>query len=483
MCLIVSRPAEAIFPIEQLEVAHFSNPHGVGFMWPGRSRLQTEKIASPENFNQVGDLYESVLKRSAGKPLAIHFRWATHGLKDMENTHPYKVLDKKKSGMDLYMMHNGIIPRVGTYDSDFSDTWHYVHDHLLGVLTDYPDIIWAEWFQDEIGKAIGANNKLLFMDNEGKQAFINYKQGHLAQDTGCWLSNAGSISGARLSRNKNTPSHLKSISTPTLKKPLVWRSMKGAVTVNKLSAMQGEIILTISATGAYQLIWTITNEHLKGYLTVSKGDRERRYNYVKAHAEALEDAKLIQNTIVPGDYKDDSGVVKYAMSYHTLSEEGLEILSQLEDGSLKVESSIKDVCALLDPKSNGTPINLGPDIQDALGKEEKKIPAFPKTFTQKVESTRRQRRKIRLKVALPKATTASAYTYGRDDWDDDEFTYESTVPWYTSKNSLNKFIAEGASFQMSDEVAIELTLLDLSHLLTKYPYKVASWLQDYILKI
>lgn len=480
MCLIVSRPAEAIFPIEQLEVAHFSNPHGVGFMWPGRSRLQIEKIAVPKNFNQVGDLYENVLKRSAGKPLAIHFRWATHGLKDMENTHPYKILDKKKSGIDLYMMHNGIIPRVGTYDSDFSDTWHYVHDHLLEVLTDYPDLIWAAWFQDEIGKAIGANNKLLFMDNEGKQAFINYKQGHLAKDTGCWLSNSAGVSGARLSRNNNTPSHLKSKNDIVLKKPLVWRSMKGAVTVNKLTAMQGEIILTIGTLGSYQLIWTITNEHLKGYLTVSQEDKDRRYNYVKAHAEALEDAKLIQNTIVPGDAKDANGVVRYSMSYHTLSDEGLEILSQLKDGSLEVESSIKDVCALLSPKVNGTPIELGPGLQATLDKEEKKIPAFPKTFTQKVESTRRQRRKIRLKVALPKATITSGQGYG--DWDD-EFTYESNVPWYTSKNALNKFLDEGAYFQMSDEVAIELTALDLSHLLTKYPYRVASWLQDYILKI
>lgn len=475
MCLIVSRPADAIFPMKQLEVAHFSNPHGVGFMWPGRSRLQVEKIAAPTNFKQVSTLYDKVLKRSAGKPLAIHFRWATHGLKDEENTHPYRVLDKKKSGMDLYMMHNGIIPRVGSLTSDFSDTWHYVQKHLLPVLVDYPDLIWAEWFQNEVGIAIGSGNKLLFMDNEGKQAFINYKQGHLAQDTGCWLSNSASVNGARLFRNDNTPARLKPTTKKLLKWPLVMHSPAGAVTVDKITAMQGEILLTIGMTGTYHLIWTITNDHLRDFLSVTKEDRSRRYDYVKAHAEALQDAKLINNTIVPGSHEDPGGTIKYSTSYHTLTKDGVEILSQLHEGTLKVEPSIKDVCNLLGPSSSSNSSEEEP--------ESKRIPDFPKTFTKKVTSTRNQRRKVRRKVALPPIPKTTAYGL-KDEWEfDNEYVYESNPPWYESRVALQKLTADSVNFQMSDEIAIELTLNDLTTLLAKYPYRVASWLQDYILKI
>ena len=474
MCLIVSRPADATFPIDQLEVAHFSNPHGVGFMWPGRTRLQVEKIAAPTNFKQVNNLYESVLKRSAGKPLAIHFRWATHGLKDMENTHPYKILDKKKSGMDLYMMHNGIIPRVSGNNDVHSDTWHYIQSHLVDVLTDYPDLIWAEWFQNEVGFAIGAGNKLLFMDNEGRQAFVNYKQGHLAEDTGCWLSNVYSITGAKLHRNNNAPLHLQQLTKPTAKQPVIERSTEGACTVDKITAIQGEILCSIGEQGADRLVWTLTHEHLKGYLTVTRDQRTQRYEYIKAHTEALEDAKLIIKTIAPGSFQGAYKGLSYSIIHHTLTKDGFEILSQLEDGSLDVESSIKDICRILGNEVNGVAATERPEVPD-----------FPRTFTQKVESTRRQRRKVRQKVALPKAP-ATNYNLPYDEYEYDEdgnYMYESTVPWYESKKVLDKLVASPGNFKMSDETVLDLTTHDLSSLIKSYPYRVAVWLQNYILKI
>lgn len=492
MCLIVSRPADATFPIEQLEVAHFSNPHGVGFMWPGRTRIQVAKIANPITFQEVGDLYESVLKRSAGKPLAIHFRWATHGLKDEENTHPYKILDKKKSGMDLYMMHNGVIPRVSTAASNFSDTWHYAQSHLLPVLQEFPELIWAEWFQSEIGLAIGKGNKLLFMDNEGKQAFINYKQGHLAEDTGCWLSNSASVSGSRLHRNDKTPAHLKpkptvSIKMLPLKRPVVQRSLIGAVTVDKLTATQGEIVLTIGRTGAFNVLWSITNDHLRGWDTVLKDDREKHFAYVKSHMDPLVDAKLVTLTVTPSAGKNHGGPVNGVL-YYKLSKDGMEIFAQLRDGTLKTETTISEMCALIgkSPEKNGNSTSLAP----AKEEEPKKIPNFPQTFTKKVKSNRRQRRTIRKRVALPPAPNITVYDSRTYDYNDDEYGFGHlgnygyySTPWYVSNRAYNRLVTEGEEFVMSEDVVTELTSADLTRLITKYPSKVANWIQHYVLQL
>lgn len=202
MCLIISKPKNKHFPLDDLECAYYTNSDSFGAMWVQDGHVQVEKLSTPKNFDDVKAMYE----RHADKNVAYHLRFTTHGKTNNINCHPIQVLNKNKHGRDLFMMHNGILG-VDIKKPNLSDTWHFVQNYLKPCLISNPRLIYHKNFQEMLSKTIGAHNKLLFLDNNGRTIIINRKAGS-EHVSGCWISNTYSINGAKLSRGANVPAHL-----------------------------------------------------------------------------------------------------------------------------------------------------------------------------------------------------------------------------------------------------------------------------------
>lgn len=197
MCEIIFVPKGKTFPKDALEAAYYTNEDGVGTMYAAGGRVVVDKNPKPK-FEDVAGLFAA----HQGRQFAMHLRFATHGLENMANTHPYMVLDYDQDGTDLYLMHNGVIGNVPADDRTKSDTWHFVHKFLRPVLVRNPRLIYDEKFQGVLGSIIGSGNKLLLMDGSGRTVFINRKQGN-EHESGCWISNTYSISNAKIYRSRH----------------------------------------------------------------------------------------------------------------------------------------------------------------------------------------------------------------------------------------------------------------------------------------
>lgn len=195
MCLIVNKPTDqAFFSNTKFKNACSTNADGLGIMFVEDGRVNVVK--------SMGKAYEKLQLFKSFKSkekFALHLRYATSGLESLDMCHPFEILNKDESGVDLWMMHNGVIYETTDYQSDASDTWHFVELYLKPMLQSDPTLIFNPNIQDMISKFIGTQNKLLFMDSNNEVVIINKKQGFDVD--GCWLSNTYSVVAATTTCN------------------------------------------------------------------------------------------------------------------------------------------------------------------------------------------------------------------------------------------------------------------------------------------
>jgi len=190
MCLIVYKENEdAFFSNRQFKNMLKRNEDGLGIMWRENGRVKVAK--SVGNNKDKFNMWKSI--REQTDQYAMHARLKTHGEIDIENCHPYKVLDIDDGDpIDMYMMHNGTISNAPTdMDKDKSDTWHFVEATIKPLAkAGLIDLIWKDAaFQKWISGCI-AHSKLLFMrsdDVDNPVIIFNYEKGEELR--GCWLSN------------------------------------------------------------------------------------------------------------------------------------------------------------------------------------------------------------------------------------------------------------------------------------------------------
>jgi hypothetical protein len=184
MCLLVTQ--SKISPKlshEWLKDFYSYNADGIGIMRSKNNQLIIEKIL-PKDADDFINFYE---KHIYGYECAFHLRMKTHGNIDLINCHPYEILNKAEHGIDLWLMHNGILHTDNKADITKSDTWHYIKNYLVPMLANNPDYAFTESFNEIISDHIGSSNKFVIMDNLGRQAVINQDQG--VYWAGLWLSN------------------------------------------------------------------------------------------------------------------------------------------------------------------------------------------------------------------------------------------------------------------------------------------------------
>ena len=94
----------------------------LGVMYAEGGKLIVKKIL-PKTAKDFESFYN---KEITGRFCAFHLRMKTHGDINLDNCHPYEVLNQQEHGIDLWLMHNGILSTGNASDETKSDTWHYI---------------------------------------------------------------------------------------------------------------------------------------------------------------------------------------------------------------------------------------------------------------------------------------------------------------------------------------------------------------------
>lgn len=184
MCLLVIQHQDAPkLGKEWLADFYSHNKDGVGVMYADGGKLIVKKIL-PKTAKDFESFYN---KEITGKFCAFHLRMKTHGDINLDNCHPYEVLNQQEHGIDLWLMHNGILSTGNASDETKSDTWHYIKNYLVPMLAKNPDFAFTEPFAEIVAEHIGSGNKFVLMDNTGRYQVINQNVG--VQWGGLWLSN------------------------------------------------------------------------------------------------------------------------------------------------------------------------------------------------------------------------------------------------------------------------------------------------------
>lgn len=179
MCVIIHRPAEGHqLTLETLRNCWDTNSHGWGIMFADQGVVHTDRGMDWPSF-------EAAYARLDGKELGIHFRIRTHGATNVENTHPFQVLDPEWGAGDVWLMHNGII-KTDEVDKGYSDTWHYARYELAPILYEAPGLLKVEPFLRHLEDRVGYS-KLLILDGDGQFTTIGAHKGK--ELFGCWFSN------------------------------------------------------------------------------------------------------------------------------------------------------------------------------------------------------------------------------------------------------------------------------------------------------
>jgi glutamine amidotransferase len=183
MCLLLVCQPGSTPKRKDLECASCNNPHGFGYAVIAGDKIITGKGMSAKKTIKA---FLEIRKQYPDSYAMYHARYATHGVKNDENCHPFKV-----GNDDLtYLAHNGILD-VEIHATDRrSDTRVFAEDTLPamgGVSALDDDNVWkilSKW-------ASGSKIAVLTLDPKAKDVcyIINESAGHWDND-GIWWSNS-----------------------------------------------------------------------------------------------------------------------------------------------------------------------------------------------------------------------------------------------------------------------------------------------------
>ena len=183
MCLLVVASPNSTPKKKDLECASCNNPHGFGFAVITPNGIVTGRGMSAK---KVIKQFLDVRKEFPNGYAMFHARFATHGVKNEENCHPFKV----PSNPETYLAHNGILDIKIPAGDKRSDTRIFAEDTLPamgGVAALDDDHVWtmvSKW-------SLGSKIVVFTLDPAAaSQCYIvNEDAGHWDND-GMWWSNS-----------------------------------------------------------------------------------------------------------------------------------------------------------------------------------------------------------------------------------------------------------------------------------------------------
>ena len=176
MCLIVIKKKGLPLPKEEhLRNGATANADGLGIMYHklGAAMVQVKKDF--KNIDELLTFQKATIKKD--DTAVIHFRLATHGLKDIGNRHPFPVtlnremLRAGETACQMAMAHNGIIDQYSRLTPQkYSDTQKFILDILAQerIKSGLNDEAIKKLILHYIG-----NDKLVILDNRGGLLLFN----------------------------------------------------------------------------------------------------------------------------------------------------------------------------------------------------------------------------------------------------------------------------------------------------------------------
>ncbi len=187
MCLAIYKPPGKVIPEDHLVAGFSNNPHGAGFAVVTNGTLLVQKgLMTLDEFMAA---WEPHVESQA----IIHFRWATHGSRGPDMTHPFWV------NRDLAMIHNGVLD-IDTKGSN-SDTAQYVEE-ILAPMAKRDGRFFLRDHIMRLGSAAIRGSKFCFLRRTGAWAIWNADAG--IWDDEVWYSNAGYKRSAYYSKHEPT---------------------------------------------------------------------------------------------------------------------------------------------------------------------------------------------------------------------------------------------------------------------------------------
>lgn len=126
MCIAIYKAHNVAFPtLEEMNNCWDNNPDGFGFAIRKNGKCEIHKGYMKKT--EMLAAYETLCKKYANHDVLMHFRIATHGGVNPQNTHPFPIVDSKKSMgktkmvCDKCLIHNGVLP-IEPRSKNISDT-------------------------------------------------------------------------------------------------------------------------------------------------------------------------------------------------------------------------------------------------------------------------------------------------------------------------------------------------------------------------
>lgn len=182
MCLIAyQKPGSAPLKAEWMSNGWDRNKDGAGYMFVAAGKLVVRKP-----FYKLKELKTAYTddhaSYGAASPFVVHFRWATHGNKLVENVHPHALANGRAA-----MVHNGMLDQFDPcHKTDISDTVLFCRTVLA---MREPDQLTGEPFNQFLAELIGTQNKLVLMDDGGNVSIVNSDHGVWVDTDSYWFSN------------------------------------------------------------------------------------------------------------------------------------------------------------------------------------------------------------------------------------------------------------------------------------------------------
>jgi glutamine amidotransferase len=173
MCLLIAKLSQSTWKPSLIEQSNAweSNPHGFGAAWITKGgELVYQKTLVKK---QVAGIIKSIPKHS---PCLLHWRFATHGVRTIDNCHPFPCF-----GGNWVGAHNGVLHQ----------------QQCIGTKTDSESFLatleGSEPNTDDIEQQVDilGYGKLAFLSNEGEIRIANEDSGTWRIEREVWQSNSG----------------------------------------------------------------------------------------------------------------------------------------------------------------------------------------------------------------------------------------------------------------------------------------------------
>lgn len=189
MCIAIFKAPGKTLSKEILQRCFERNPHGAGFAFAKNRKLRMAK-----GFFKFENFWKNFNENQEGNAAIVHFRFASAGVIDKRNCHPWRIDDNHA------MIHNGTLwdfifenneeeEDKNPNPMNLSDTGMFNHHVLRPMFRDFKGFHRTRYGNYLLQKAMDNRSKMIILNNEGKATIIREEAGEWFE--GCWYSNDG----------------------------------------------------------------------------------------------------------------------------------------------------------------------------------------------------------------------------------------------------------------------------------------------------